>query len=343
MSIDIKKYETFSKGVRNNIQYSEELGNNIQYSEEVGTIYKKHTTSSPRYTSPPHLIMAQQGPGIAKRWCWTLNNPSAAERDTLRNIGQQIETLNWLDYILFGHEVGEQGTYHLQGYLILSARMRFQQINQRIWGDRTNNRIHWEVARGTPQQAIAYCKKDGQFEEFGEIPTQKVNQWTDIQTMITSGATSEEIRERYPGTWCAYRTSIESWINEGRQQKLQDYDGDLQSKNVWIWGPAGIGKSTKARTYGTPTFNKGINKWWDDYKNEPIVIIDDISPEKSQLLVDHLNKWLDRFVPISPKDYRLIITSNYSPEQCFHEPDLSAIRRRLTVIHMDQLAQRDPN
>ena len=296
--------------------------------------------------------MAQQPTGIARRWCFTLNNPSQVEREILRQIGEHIQDLNWIEYIVFGHEVGDQGTYHLQGYLILSARMRFQQINDRIWGDRNNHRIHWEVSRGTPQQAIQYCKKDGQFEEYGEPPKQKVNQWDDIRQLIDQGATSAELREKYPGTWCAYRSSIEAWINEGRQQTLQDYDGDLQQKNVWIWGPAGIGKSTKARTYGNPTFNKGINKWWDGYKNEPIVIIDDISPEKAQLLVDHLKKWLDRFVltveiktsslTISPKDYRLIITSNYSPEQCFHEPDLSAIRRRLTVIHMDQMADRDP-
>ena len=179
----------------------------------------------------------------------------------------------------------------------------------------------------------------------------KKNQWDDIRQLIDKGATSAEIRDKYPGTWCAYRSSLEAWINEGRQQRLQDYDGDLQQKNFWIWGPAGIGKSTKARTYGSPTYSKGINKWWDGYKNEPVVIIEDIPPEKAQILVDHLKTWLDRFVltvevktstmTISPKDYKLIITSNYSPEQCFCEPDLSAIRRRLTVIHMDQMADRD--
>ena len=204
--------------------------------------------------------------------------------------------------------------------------MRFTTINRKIWGNSDNRRIHWEVARGTPAQAIAYCKKDGEFEEYGERPTQKHNQWTTIKDMIDKGATSQQIRDEFPGTSCAYRTSIEAWINEGRQAKLQNFDGDLQQKNFWIWGPAGIGKSRKARTYGSPVYNKGINKWWDGYNGEPVVIIDDIPPQKAEVLIDYLKKWLDRYVlpvevknstiTISPKDYQLIITSNYSPEQC---------------------------
>ena len=295
--------------------------------------------------------MAQQQQGIARRWCFTLNNPTEEEEITIRRIGQTINTLDWIEYLIFGHEIGEQGTPHLQGYLIATTRMRFTTLNRHIWADTNNRRIHWEVSRGTPAQAIAYCKKDGQFEEFGDIPNQKKNQWTTIHEMITNGATSQQIRDEFPGTWCAYRSSIEAWINEGRQARLQPYDGDLQQKNFWIWGPTGIGKSTKARTYGQPVYNKGINRWWDGYNHEPVVVMDDMPPVKADILVDHLKRWLDRFpfpaeiktshMMLSPNDFKLIITSNYSPEQCFKEPDLSAIRRRLTVIHMDEMADRD--
>ena len=45
---------------------------------------------------------------------------------------------------------------------------------------------------------------------------------------------------------------------------------------VWIWGPAGSGKSTLARTLGAPIFDKSIDKWWERYKDEPIVLIDDL-------------------------------------------------------------------
>ena len=283
----------------------------------------------------------------ARRWCFTLNNYTPEEELAFWRLGQEIENSDWLEYLIYGREVGEQGTPHLQGYLMANHKMRWSTMNRRIFGQDDYGRVHWETARGTPQQAITYCKKDGDFEEFGSTGTKPKNQWQDIKEMVNSGKSVEDIRDKYPGTWAAYRTSIESWVNEGRQARLEHYDGDLKQKNLWIWGPPGVGKSKKAREEGNSFYNKAVNKWWDGYKGEEVVILEDVDPERCKMLVHHLKIWLDRYIftaevkqsstVLSPKSYRMIITSNYSPEECFNQTDLEAIRRRLHVIHMTSL------
>lgn len=102
----------------------------------------------------------------ARRWCFTLNNYTDAEVTQIREAcrGSQIS------YAVFGKETGESGTPHLQGYLSLARSQRLSFLRRFISG-----RAHFEQSRGSPEQASEYCKKDGDFEEFGTLPTKKNN------------------------------------------------------------------------------------------------------------------------------------------------------------------------
>ena len=70
-------------------------------------------------------------------------------------------------YLVFGKEVGESGTPHLQGYVVFNTQVSFKSCQKYL-----ETGSHIEVAKGNHNQAITYCKKDGDFEEFGEIPQQ---------------------------------------------------------------------------------------------------------------------------------------------------------------------------
>jgi len=55
---------------------------------------------------------------------------------------------------IIGTEVGEQGTPHLQGYIEFKNAIAFTSLSK------MNERIHWEVCRGSRVQNIEYCSKE---------------------------------------------------------------------------------------------------------------------------------------------------------------------------------------
>lgn len=93
-----------------------------------------------------------------KRWCFTLNNYTDDDVNLLRALGGGPQ----IDYLVFGREVGASGTPHLQGFVVYKHSIR-----RSVCVHRLGDRVHVEVALGTNVQASQYCKKDGNFEEFG--------------------------------------------------------------------------------------------------------------------------------------------------------------------------------
>lgn len=139
-------------------------------------------------------------PGDAKRWVFTLNNPTDDEEQAIGDFYEHCV------YLVFGRETGEQNTPHLQGYFILQTKHNLTWIKRRI-----SDRIHLEISRGTPLQASNYCKKDGDFEEFGELQSQgKRTDWEryrDWLKELDARPTEEEIAEAHPSLWGRYRSN----------------------------------------------------------------------------------------------------------------------------------------
>lgn len=99
--------------------------------------------------------MSQQSRSAS--WCFTLNNYNDETQRLLRLCAESPDVTS----LIFGREVSSTGTPHLQGFLRFINRKRFRLVQAFL-----PQGAHLEVARN-PGQAYEYCKKDGDFEEFG--------------------------------------------------------------------------------------------------------------------------------------------------------------------------------
>lgn len=100
---------------------------------------------------------------VQRHWCFTLNNPTEADRGLLDQAWEQGK----MEYLICGNEVGANGTPHVQGYMILKKQGRMSAVKKLV------PRAHIEPAKGAPHQAADYCKKDGDFQERGQLPQLK--------------------------------------------------------------------------------------------------------------------------------------------------------------------------
>jgi len=95
-----------------------------------------------------------------KHWCFTLNNPTKEEKEQI-----EIDFSTFCDKWVFGKETGENGTPHFQGYFELKIKDRFSGVKNKF-GDR----FHFEKMKGTIEQAVKYCIKDGDYIKKGMFP-----------------------------------------------------------------------------------------------------------------------------------------------------------------------------
>lgn len=145
----------------------------------------------------------------ALRWVFTLNNWTQEEHDLLCSVAN--DESKRVRYLVFGKEVGEQGTPHLQGYVEFEAAVRFTTVKNRLG----LQRAHVEVAKGSAQQNREYCTKEGDFEEFGEVAPvgqgrrtdlERFYEWADAFAAEHSRApTTPEIASEYPVVLTKYR------------------------------------------------------------------------------------------------------------------------------------------
>lgn len=112
-----------------------------------------------------------------RRWCFTINNPSDDAVLALRTLGAAPT----VKYLVFGREVGASGTPHLQGFVIFKDCPRLSACKTRIGGVG-----HCEAARGTNTQASEYCKKDGDYEEFGVLDNEsgRRSDWDNYRAFV---------------------------------------------------------------------------------------------------------------------------------------------------------------
>lgn len=278
----------------------------------------------------PQTLSCEMAPSHRSRgWCWTINNPALGDTFDL----ERLKTA--ATYYVYGIERGsDRGTLHWQGYCYFKNHVTMARVKQLL------QRAHIEPQRGTCNQAINYCKKDGDFEEWGQAPelgggqTQR-ERWRELIELSESGD-MDTIKDKFPSEYFRYHERIKSLRKRGGDV----LDGDLQHE--WWYGPTGTGKSRTLWQLYPTHYAKELNKWWDGYEDEEVVAIEEWSP-KNECTASFLKVWADRYPfpaqikggslkKIRPK--KLIVLSNYTIDQCFPAAeDRDPIKRRFKVVH----------
>lgn len=256
----------------------------------------------------------------SKNWCFTLNNYSEEEE-------VQIQDLE-CKYLVYGREVGESLTPHLQGTVVFHDKIRMAAVKKRI------PRAHLEPTKAL-KQSIEYCKKDGNVYEKGEALMSKSEAAKKGLSERWELAKAGRFEELPPENLKHYEYIHRKFM------PCQDRDELL---NEWRYGESGCGKSSGARRdYGDSLYVKDTTKWWDGYAGEETVLIEDWDPKTTEYLSRYLKIWTDHYafkaevkggsMTIRPK--RVVVTSQYPIDACFLElNDLAAISRRFNEMHI---------
>lgn len=238
-------------------------------------------------------------------------------------------------YVIYGKEVGESGTPHLQGFVVFPTQRSIKSVIDKLPG------CHIEIARSAPA-SIEYCKKDGDFTERGNPPVsqKRKGEMESERWDLARKAAKEGRFEDIPSEIYIKHLSNLKKIRAEYQVSIPSRDGDLEHQ--WIWGAAGTGKTTKALKENPGAYIKGLNKWWDGYVDQEVVIIDDMDPFHKSMARD-FKIWGDRNAfPAETKGgsmlilpRKIVVTSNYRIHEVWDdEVTLAAMNRRFIEIYI---------
>lgn len=263
----------------------------------------------------------------AKHWCWTLNNYTELELASLQALGNELPDIR---YIVWGKEIGEEKTPHLQGYVAFTKRKTLKSAKGLL-----SHRAHCEITKGSPKQASEYCKKDGDFEEYGQHPTGQGAR-SDIShcaDLIKQGKTIREIADICPQILLRYGSGVQRL----RMQYRPERTGPPE---LWVlWGRTGTGKTRRVWEFANKQelwVHPGQG-WFDEYDGHKAVLFDDF--DGSWFKLTYLLKLIDRYVFQVPvkgghvwwAPTTIYFTSNINPKLWYptaHDEHKNALLRR---------------
>jgi len=248
-------------------------------------------------------------------------------------------------------ELHEDGSPHIHAYILLEKQICCRDVH--FW-DIAGHHGNYQKARNI--KAVAkYIRKDGDFVEYGTLDWQEkvlsveekrryVNKiMTDPDTTLKDLLQDDHFDARQAH-------HLQKALAACKQAIITPCETE-DVKGIWIFGPAGMGKSHLVRELEPSLFLKAQNKWWDGYEGQRAVLIDDFD-KMGMCLSHYLKIWADRYgcdgekkgstIPLAHE--RLYITSNYSPDELWgahkegEKPDLeliAAIKRRFTFHYLE--------
>ena len=268
---------------------------------------------------------------IIRNFCLTLNNYTTAEAQNLINFCKK-----YASYWVIGWEKGEQGTPHLQGYVELKKRIRFNSLKRKL------PRCHIEKRRGTASQAATYCKKDGEYMEDGEMSQQgKRNDLDTFVKDVRSGHRNYKLIDNHPNIMCRYHRFADT-IRYAECERLSIERHNIPVEVHVRWGKPGTGKSRYCWENEPELYRVDLSDakklWMDGYYGQETVLLDDFNGQiPYELLLNLLDRYKMQSQVKGSYTYKawtkVYITSNHHPRNWYpHIQDITALIRRFKSV-----------
>lgn len=205
---------------------------------------------------------------------------------------------------------------HWQGLVLFNRTHRIPKAKRLVGG---GDDSHFEPRKGSRDDARNYCRKDGDFHEFGNWVSLGLKTGDILQLPVS------QIKTDYPLMYVRYWRGIE------RLHAVKSPDWrDVHC--TWVWGETGMGKTRKVMSLKSVYKIDPPYKWWDGYENEDILLIDDYHSEAIprgtflNLLDGYPLRLETKGSHVWAHWTQVFVTSNYSP------PNDPAVARRLTDV-----------
>lgn len=286
-----------------------------------------------------------------RNYIFTLNNYTDEEVELIKNTECK--------YLVFGKEVGESGTPHLQGFISFINARTMKGVHRDNGWKRTALKPSEK-----PLSAIDYCKKGEQphteWEELGVkgpnygknadvFETGKYEQGArnDLKAVyeeVKNGKSVDEVTWEDPTSFNFASKTLYKLEDIRLRKRVRDF----MTEGIWVYGPTGCGKSKWAVTEaGSDYYVYPYDKdWWDAYRGEEIVVIDDY---RGQITYSHLLRLVDE-TPLARVNRRcrepmpfvskkVIITSSMPPWEVYknlsQSDSLEQLYRRFKIYKME--------
>lgn len=214
---------------------------------------------------------APKGP-MSKRWAFTCNNPGD---------WRPIYNAKTMAYLVWEHEVGDQGTPHIQGYVRFTSKSRLATAQNKL------NRpgLHMDIAEGNEKQNRDYCMKEagkpgwegaeeGKYEPGAGAKGHRSDLDKAVDLVKERGYRA--VATEFPKTYVLFHKGLA----ELEQAIKVPPPAERPTHNVIIWGNTGVGKSHLLKH----TFAKEDMYWvvgcpgrgpFDKYKSQKILVLDE--------------------------------------------------------------------
>lgn len=244
-------------------------------------------------------------------------------------------------YIVGLEKCPTTGRIHWQCYVYwkhMKSWKKMQEIFPKCW---------FRKCKGSAEQNRDYCSKEGNWDEWGEIPMQgKRNDLIALKKeILENNLTVDEICEADPFVHHLYGRTLDRLESIKLNKKWRTE----MTKGYWIYGETGKGKSHKVfENYHPDThyvLNLRDNGWWEKYKGQENVIINDF---RGEIIYNDLLQLIDKWpydvkkrnvgsIPFISKN--VYITSSLRPEEVYHnrneKDSIKQLLRRIEIIKLD--------